>query len=151
MSATSSGLAAVELGGAPEPLVTPIFAKTVVPCGIVAGSELAVVLEVQEPEVVVRQSVDVVVIKLPTPVFLLGHIVTKFVTLIEPSPVARSKPLPAVYEGVPAGVPVSTTPSPVAPELLQLNEPAAQGTELLPFVTSLNMQAEFGIVDELQL
>ncbi len=66
--------------------------------------------------------------------------VAKLAALTEPNPVARS--YPAAAEN--AGARVLSTITPVALPLLwlQLSEPATQGTEILPLVTSLKMQPD---------
>src|SRR6267154_1991608 len=89
--------------------------------------------------------VVVVAWKLPT---ANGHWVARLVTFTEPRPVARSypgsAPLPAavVHAGVVAKAGATRTPLVLAALLLQFGEFPAHGTELLPFVTSLNAQVE---------
>ena len=83
----------------------------------------------------------------------------RFEALTEPSPVAKSYPAVVVHPGVVElnggfGV-AGSTRMPKAPAvlLLQLGEPPAHSTELLPFVTSLNVQFALitpGPSDELQ-
>jgi hypothetical protein len=113
------------------------------------GPEIVLGLELEEhpPDVNERHRVVVVCVNAPT---VAGQLLTRLNALTEPSPVARSYPVPAGNEGVEAvGMPASTTPIPDVPVLLHSNEPAAQGTELLPFVTSLNVQPGTGLLEEL--
>src|SRR6266446_5203326 len=131
--------------GVPDVEVTVTFAVTAVPC---------VTLTVDVPPFTVR--VVVVEWKVPT---ASGHCVARLVTLTEPRPVARSypgsAPLPAavVHAGVVAKAGATRTPLVLAALLLQFGEFPAHGTELLPFVTSLNAQVEpeGPSVEELQL
>jgi hypothetical protein len=82
----------------------------------------------------------------------VDHLLIRFATFTEPSPVAKSYPSVVLYAGVitPATV-VSSTPTPPELVLLQLTAPPAHGTEILPLVTSLNTQVVAGPSVELQL
>lgn len=82
-----------------------------------------------------------------------GHCVARLATLTEPRPVAKSYPVAVVHAGVVAEAGLTRTPFVLAVLLLQFGEFPAHGTELLPFVTSLNAQVEpeGASVEELQL
>src|SRR5882762_7402139 len=109
--------------GVPEDVeVTVTFAVTAVPC---------VMLTVDVPPFSVR--LVVVLWKVPT---ASGHWLAKLVTFTEPSPVARSYPVAVVHAGIVGEAVLTRTPLVPAVVLLQFGELAAQGTELLPFVTS---------------
>src|SRR6266852_9222870 len=75
-------------------------------------------------------------LKLPT---AAPQAAARFATLTLPRPVAKSYPVVVVKAGV-FVVPMVVNSTPFVPlvVLLQLREPPAHGTELLPFVTSLN-------------
>src|ERR1700733_751974 len=100
-------------------------------------------------------SVSVVEVPMNAPT-AAGHPSTKFVTLSEPRPVARSKPVPVTKPSTPVGLPleftVSSTPTDVelTVVLLQLNVAARHGSELFPFTTSLKTQVDAGPSEELQ-
>ena len=125
--------------GVPDVEVTVTFAVTAVPC---------VMVTVDVPPFTVR--LVVVPWKAPT---ASGHCVRRLVTLTEPRPVARSYPVEALQAGVVVAAGLTRTPLVFAELLLQLREVPAQGTELLPFVTSLNahIEPESASVEELQL
>ena len=84
-----------------------------------------------------------------------GHCVAKFATFTEPNPVAKSYPVAVVHAGV--VVAAGLTRTPVVPVVLLLQfievEPPTHGTELFPFVTSLNAHVDplSNSVEELQL
>ena len=82
-----------------------------------------------------------------------GHCVARLATLTEPRPVARSYPAVVVHAGDVTEAGATRTPFVLAVLLLQFGEFPAHGTELLPFVTSLNAQVEpeSASVEELQL
>lgn len=98
-------------------------------------------------------SVVVVPLNAPTAV---PHAVAKFATFTVPRPVAKSYPDVVLKAGV-LVVPtvVNSTPFDPLVVLLQLGEFPAHGTELLPFVTSLNTHpaggGSVGIVRLLEL
>jgi hypothetical protein len=82
------------------------------------------------------------------------HLLSRFVTLIEPKPVDRSYPVADTNAGVPlstAGhegvVVVLQITTPKLPEdvLLQSGVPETQATELFPFVTSLKTHPAVGV------
>src|SRR5882724_8610430 len=125
--------------GVPDVEVTVTFAVTAVPC---------VMVTVDVPPFTVR--VVVVAWKVPT---ASGHCVARLATLTEPRPVARSYPAVVVHAGVVTEAGATRTPLVLAALLLQFGEFPAHGTELLPFVTSLNAQVEpeGPSVEELQL
>jgi hypothetical protein len=64
--------------------------------------------------------------------------VSRFATLIEPNPVARSYPDTALNAGFPLSTPTPevSTPNPLVPVLLQFGVPATQATVFVPFVMS---------------
>ena len=66
INATSSAVVNAAAGGAPFALVTPMDTYTVVPCVMGLVTELALELEAQPFDVVERQSVVVVGVKVPT-------------------------------------------------------------------------------------
>ena len=85
-----------------------------------------------------RHKVGVVGVNAPSAV---AQLVTRFVALIEPRPVAKSNPRAASHAGNPVRLPVlksmaSSTPNAPGVKELQLKLPPTQGTELLPFVMS---------------
>src|SRR6266436_5568444 len=125
--------------GVPDVEVTVTFAVTAVPC---------VMVTVDVPPFTVR--VVVVAWKVPT---ASGHCVARLATLTEPRPVARSYPAVVVHAGVVTEAGATRTPFVLAVLLLKFGEFPAHGTELLPFVTSLNAQVEpeSASVEELQL
>src|ERR1700733_457468 len=93
-------------------------------------------------------SVNAVVVPV---VFTDDHLFTTFCTLSEPSPVARSYPAVVVYAGVVGVAAATSTPGVPATLPLQFVLAPAQGTSLLPLVTSLKLQVAAGALDELQL
>jgi hypothetical protein len=70
------------------------------------------------------------------------HLLRRFATLIVPSPVARSYPLPVLY-------PPNTPYACPAVFTVQFGEPFWQGMEIVPEVTSLNTQVLAGPALEL--
>src|SRR5580704_9059219 len=111
--------------GVPEEIdVTVAAAVTEAPCVIV-------MVEVKP------FSFSPVVVPLNAPT-AVPQAVARFVTFTVPRPVAKSYPGVVVKAGVfVAPLVVTNTPSVPLVVLLQFGEPPAQGTELLPFVTSL--------------
>jgi hypothetical protein len=75
----------------------------------------------------------------------LLQLFSKFVTLIEPSPVAKSYPAAVAKAGVVAFWNISI-PNPDAVVLLQFGLPAMHATELLPLLTSLYTQVAAGVL-----
>jgi hypothetical protein len=88
-----------------------------------------------------------------SPFSKLTQAVNRFSTFTDPSPVARSYPVPVVNAGT--FFESTSTPFVFAVVLLQLGDPPAQGTESLPLVMSLKTQAvggaTFGFVWLLEL
>jgi hypothetical protein len=135
--------------GVPDPLVTEILKVTFWPW-------LRAVSVAGKVEVIV----EVVALKL---VVTVPQFVTRFDTFTDPRPVARSYPAVVVQPGVVLLEGSTRTPIAFAAAVLQSGvaskskrfgnsdgkEPT-QGTELLPFVTSLKVQDAFGPVEELQ-
>jgi hypothetical protein len=84
------------------------------------------------------------------------HLLSKFVTLMEPNPVARSYPVPAANAGTRVlgllALAYTSIPNPVAVVLLQFGVEAKHAMEMFPFVTSLYTQPVAGVcpTDELQ-
>src|SRR4029077_5341815 len=114
--------------GVPEDVeVTVTFAVTAVPW---------VMLTVAPP---LRVRLVVVLWKAPT---ASGHWVARLVTFTEPSPVAKSYPVPVVHAGVVVEAVLTRTPLVPAVLLLQFVEFPVHGTELFPLVMSLNAHAE---------
>ncbi len=105
-------------------------------------------------DVVERQSVVAVGVNRPN---AAPQLLTRLEALTEPRPVARSNPVPALKASVPVGASLefSVSKTPYVAELAVLLQPGlvpTQVTELFPFMTSLNVQVEFGPpdADELQ-
>ena len=128
--------------GVPEPDVTVADRVTDVPCGIGAGVVLPLTFVLVD-----------VGLNAPTAV---PQALARFATFTLPSPVAMSYPAVVVNAGV-FVVPMVVNSTPFVPlvVLLQLGEAPAHGTELLPFVTSLNTHPVgggcFGSVRPLEL
>jgi hypothetical protein len=154
ISAASSALLIVAVIGLPVvPPVTVIPTVTVDPC--VIFRQFVIPAGVPPGHALNGASVsDVEVgVKVPT---AEGQPFIRLVTLIDPSPVAKSYPVPVANPRVPLGtlllLRVSNTPILVEPTvvMLQLKVAAKHGTELFPFTTSLKTQVDAGTREELQ-
>src|SRR4029077_4082459 len=115
-----------------------VFSRITTPVGV---PPLPVTVPVRLPETdpavpVTEAGLSVVLVEVPDAVAVV-HLLIRLATLTEPSPVARSYPVPVANAGFPLD---TTTPNPPLLVLLQFVEPPAHGTEILPLVMSLKPQ-----------
>ena len=124
-------------GGLPAGVPELASSKTTTPLGVplpelLVTLPLNVTLVPTVPDTVEGESVTLVLIK-PG----VDHLLIRFATFTDPSPVARSYPVLATNAGV---VPDTSTPNPPVVVLLQFVEAPLHGTEMLPLVMSLKTQ-----------
>src|SRR5260221_832288 len=113
------------------------FSKITTPVGVPPAQ---VTVPVRLPETVpavpvTLEGIKVTVGTVPVALAVVQPLI-RFVAFTEPSPVARSYPIPAVNAGLP---PLTSTPNPPLVALLQFVEPPAQGTELFKFGVRLSV------------
>ena len=124
-------------GGLPAGVPELASSKTTTPLGVplpelLLTLPLNVTLVPTVPDTVEGESVTLVLIK-PG----VDHLLIRFATFTDPSPVARSYPALATNAGA---VPDTSTPNPPVVVLLQFFEAPLHGTEMLPLVMSLKTQ-----------